>query len=450
MRTTRVKIMRTVMDGTVSVHSLVIAASIAVALAACGQSNTAGNGAAQAAPQQSDAQQPQNQQPVPQAQATQTAPQEFYLQDTVTAAPLQVTFAQVLTGTHIGGDNQLFDASAGDGAEYVVVRVKLKNVGAKPISSVDMPDIDLVDSQGVVYKPDVQASIAAAEALGDDSKVLSDLNPDLSVTKVEAFEVSKKIFDAATWRLHVGDNISYHLLAQNPSPAPASEGGVPPVSQQAPTTVDQTASAASTAEDQQSAQVTLANTVVPADCAEVTSCVGSSLDAAKHENVDGLRHIASVMDAFAKPDIGNRSVANDLNAKGLAAIRSGDYASAEPLLAQAYSENPRNPEIAANYGATLTHNGKIDDALKVLSNAIALDPRRTSTWVPYADALVADRRTDDAISALWIGWQWSGNRDKALSFYASLANQQPPQPQTSVYAKALAWVRDGQRPSFGG
>ncbi|MFL9929833.1 tetratricopeptide repeat protein [Paraburkholderia sp. RL18-103-BIB-C] len=438
------------MEGAALVRPLVFATSIAVALAGCGQSNTADNSAAQTTSQQSDAQQPQSQQPVPQAQAAQPAPQEFYLKDTVTAAPLQVTFEQMLTGTHIGGDNQIFDASAGEGAEYIVIRVKLKNVGTKPISAVDMPDINLVDAQDSIYKPDVQASMAAAEALGDDSKVVSDLNPDLSVTKVEAFEVSKKVFDAVAWRLHVGDNISYHLLAQNPPPAPASEGGVPPASQQVSTSVDQNASAASAAADQQSAQVAPAKTAMPADCADVTSCVGSSLDAAKHENVDGLRHIASVMDGFAKPDIGNRTIANDLNAKGLAAIRSGEYAGAEPLLAQAYSENPRNPEIAANYGVTLTHNGKIDDALKVLSNAIALDPRRTSTWIPYADALVADKRNDDAVSALWIGWQWSGNRDKALSFYASQASQQPPQPQTPVYAKALAWVKDGQRPSVGG
>lgn len=382
MRLTKRKGPATALNGLKGLSPIFVAASTALLLSACNQSTNGDSSSARNAPQQPVSQQAEVQQPAAPQPVAQQAPQEFFLKDAVTAGPIESTFDDIQVGSQINA--QFTSANASEGGEYVVVKVKLKNVGTVPMSAIDMPEIKLVDANGNLYSQDVDASIAAAEVLGDNSKVLSDLNPDIAVTKVQAFEVSKKAFDPASWRLRVGESISYHLTVQNqpvaqpsaapaqPEPQQAAASDVPPTPNAAP--VAQAASAPS--ENDSPAKVAGAN---EGDCGDVASCVSSSIDAAKHENVDGLRHIASLMDSFQKPDVGNRSVANDLNTKALVAMKGNDYTGAEPLLAQAYKENPRNPEIAANYGFTLEREGKADAAFTLLNQAVALDPRRTAT-----------------------------------------------------------------------
>lgn len=140
--------------------------------------------------------------------------QEFYVNDTVNGESLQTTLTDVQTGKHIQAT--ITDAQAAEGGMYVVVSLKIKNIGTKPITAFEMPKITLIDVNGNHYDSDLNATMAAHMALGDTSKVLSDLNPDLTVTKIVAFEVSEKAFDPTTWRLQVGEHITYHLT-QSPN-----------------------------------------------------------------------------------------------------------------------------------------------------------------------------------------------------------------------------------------
>lgn len=187
---------------------------------------------------------------------------------------------------------------------------------------------------------------------------------------------------------------------------------------------------------------------VPASCSDVNTCLESSLVAAKHEDSDGLRHLATIIDGFPKPDMGNKAFARDLNKRALDALKNNDYAGAEPLLAQAYKTNPQDVEIAANYGFVLVHQQQVDTALTALKAALILNPRRTATWVPIAEALAAKGDNQDATAALWIAYQWSSNQTTTINFYAQHAADTPADDMTPIYAQALSWIRDGQRPGF--
>ncbi|MEW9584507.1 DUF4352 domain-containing protein [Paraburkholderia sp. DGU8] len=153
---------------------------------------------------------------------TPPAPQEFYVGDTLENGQLQVTLSAVKTGTTI---NSSFETkTASEGGQYVVVIVKEKNVGSKPINSFDMPRINLVDSNGNKYSSDIDASSAAASIFGDNSKILSDLNPGIATTSVKAFEVGKDAFNADAWHLKVGDAFVYRLVSRaNPTAQAAAE-----------------------------------------------------------------------------------------------------------------------------------------------------------------------------------------------------------------------------------
>ena len=91
----------------------------------------------------------------------------------------------------------------------------------------------------------------------------------------------------------------------------------------------------------------------------------------------------------------------------------------------------------------------IDHAVDVLADALLLDPRRTSTWTPLGEALALSGYPEEAVACLWIGYQWSANRDKSLAFYTSqVEKQKTSKPALAqAYESVLNWVQ-GNKPDF--
>jgi len=158
-----------------------------------------------------------------------------------------------------------------------------------------------------------------------------------------------------------------------------------------------------------------------AECETLNACVAQSLAAAKATDVDAVRKIASRIDALPKPDLGNKAVARQLNTAALESLKKEDFAGAVAQLRQAQKENPRDVEIAGNLGFALVKAGQAGEAQNVLQAALVLDPRRTSTWTPFAESLALGGKAEDAKAALWVSFQWSGNREKSLAFYQDRA-----------------------------
>jgi len=193
-------------------------------------------------------------------------------------------------------------------------------------------------------------------------------------------------------------------------------------------------------------------TAVPVECSEAKQCLALSLIAATHEDMEAVRAIAIRFDSLNKPAQGNRAVSRKLNSDGLDAMKRNDFNAATDFFRKGFSENPRDVEIAANLGFALVKSEQIGNSIDVLTRALLLDPRRTSTWTPLAEALVLNGRKEEALAALWIGYQWSSNRDKSIAFYATRAeNERDIHPSVSEMYKSVSdWVTGIQRPPFGG
>jgi predicted Zn-dependent protease len=132
--------------------------------------------------------------------------------------------------------------------------------------------------------------------------------------------------------------------------------------------------------------------------------------------------------------MGNKAVARKLNAAALEALKQDDVAGAIAQLRQARQENPQDVEIAANLGFALV---KADDpaaAQVVLKEALLLNPRRTSTWTPLAEALALSGQMDQAKAAIWVAFQWSSNRDKSLAFYLDRSTKETRPALAQLYA----------------
>jgi len=250
------------------IQSMLVAASalVLVSLSAC--NNSSDNSPTQAVQSASPSATTQTAATTP---PPPPAPQEFYVGDTLENGQLQVTLTAVKTGTTFNTPFEIKTAS--EGGQYVVVIVKEKNVGSKPINSFDMPRINLIDSNGNKYSEDIDASGAAATVFGDNSKILSDLNPGIATTSVKAFEVGKDAFNADAWHLKVGDAFVYRLVSQTKPPAQAAAEASPQTATEPPSqpaaaqaNAPQVQAQQPPAQDQQpQAQTTQASTAQPAD-----------------------------------------------------------------------------------------------------------------------------------------------------------------------------------------
>lgn len=188
-----------------------------------------------------------------------------------------------------------------------------------------------------------------------------------------------------------------------------------------------------------------------ADCTTPRQCLPLALKAAANEDVDTVRSLATRIEGFGKPDLGNRAVSRKLNSEGLEALKADQPAAAADLFRKGLAENPRDVELAGNLGFALVKAGKAAEAVEVLTAALQLDPRRSSTWTPLAEALALAGNKDESLAALWIAFQWSGNRDKSLAFYADRAEkEQATRPALAeMYKTVLGWVSEGRRPKLG-
>ncbi|AOC92964.1 uncharacterized protein BARD7_03525 [Bacillus amyloliquefaciens] len=86
------------------------------------------------------------------------------------------------------------------------------HVSNKPLSSFSIPRAKLADSKGTSYDSDIDASSSyATETKVDTSKILSDLNPNIKVTDVKAFEVDKDAYAKGTWKLKLNNNVEVKI-----------------------------------------------------------------------------------------------------------------------------------------------------------------------------------------------------------------------------------------------
>ncbi|KMY41145.1 hypothetical protein AC621_15590 [Bacillus sp. FJAT-27445] len=130
----------------------------------------------------------------------------YNIGDTVKTEKTEVTVTKVEDRDTVG--TQYVEKKASEGGTIVAVQYTIKNVSKKPISSFSIPTVKLVDADGTSYDSDIVASVIyAPETKVDNSKILSDLNPNIKVTGVKAFEVDKEAYAQGTWKLKFSNDV---------------------------------------------------------------------------------------------------------------------------------------------------------------------------------------------------------------------------------------------------
>ena len=108
---------------------------------------------------------------------------------------------QIVQNTTMRAVGNYFNLTASEGAIYVAIRFKYKNISTKPIGSFSKPRIKLKAPDSTEYDPDIGATSSYSTQLTLDEKIFSDLNPGITVSGASVFEVSKELFNPATWKM---------------------------------------------------------------------------------------------------------------------------------------------------------------------------------------------------------------------------------------------------------
>ncbi len=124
----------------------------------------------------------------------------------------EITLTKFLEKSSVG--NEYLNQKASEGAIYVAVEFKYKNVSGKPISSYKLPNkLKLIGPDGIKYESDSGASSYYATETNNDQKILSDLNPGITSKSSEVFEISKDSWKQPGWSLLIDadDDVYYKL-----------------------------------------------------------------------------------------------------------------------------------------------------------------------------------------------------------------------------------------------
>ncbi|MBF0120761.1 MAG: SEL1-like repeat protein [Desulfobacterales bacterium] len=110
---------------------------------------------------------------------------------------LEITVISTEIKDSIG--DEYFNTKPAEDAIYVAIKWKYKNITGKPINSFNQPNIKLLDPNGLKYNEDFEASSFYATEVNVTEKIISDLNPGITVMGAKVFEVSKESFNKSTW-----------------------------------------------------------------------------------------------------------------------------------------------------------------------------------------------------------------------------------------------------------
>ena len=122
----------------------------------------------------------------------------------------EITVTNVSKKYSVG--DMFWNETPAEGAVYVTVQWKYKNITEEPISSFSTPDIKLVSPKGTEYRTDSAASAAFASQVNPNEKILSDLNPGITTTAADVFEVAESLIVEDGWTLKVsGKSVEINL-----------------------------------------------------------------------------------------------------------------------------------------------------------------------------------------------------------------------------------------------
>ena len=141
--------------------------------------------------------------------ATVTEKPEYSIGDTITTDKFEITITNLQTRTSVG--NSYLNSKPSEGGIYVCDDFEYKNITEKPISSISCPHLTLKDSKGISFNSDTEATAYYSTETSPDRKIVSALNPGITVTNSAVFEISADDYNAGGFSLVIKADKSFNV-----------------------------------------------------------------------------------------------------------------------------------------------------------------------------------------------------------------------------------------------
>ena len=122
------------------------------------------------------------------------------------------------------------------------------------------------------------------------------------------------------------------------------------------------------------------------------------------------------IEAFPKPTTGDRKAARKLNEQGLTALKAEDFNQALAALQSAVTIDPADVEVLNNYVYALIKAKRLQDAESEAGRLLTISPGRSSAWANLAEIYALKNKSDEAVAALVLAFQFSSNKDRTITF----------------------------------
>jgi len=129
----------------------------------------------------------------------QATPEKGNFKDKIQIDNVVANFTVLIRPRLVSGEQSI--SKPAEGGIYMIVYCSATNAGATPQLPFDI-DLKLVDPNNVEYAADVAAT-AALYSISDDitAKIVSNINPGISVTTASVFEISDAMLDQQFWKI---------------------------------------------------------------------------------------------------------------------------------------------------------------------------------------------------------------------------------------------------------
>ena len=178
-------------------------------------------------------------------------------------------------------------------------------------------------------------------------------------------------------------------------------------------------------------------------CGDIENCIKVMLEAVNPRKPEAIQLTITRIGELNKPQRGDRKAARDLNKKGLDEYKNNNFTSAIDLLKQAVAADPADVEVQSNLGFVALRANRNDVASSALSNALLIDSRRTSSWVPVAELFAVKGDSDAAVRALLLGYEFSANKEKTITFYEDKSSNAERETMKPIFVLALQNIKSG-------
>ena len=130
-------------------------------------------------------------------------------------------------------------------------------------------------------------------------------------------------------------------------------------------------------------------------------------------------------------------------------LTKGAYRHAEPLLQSLNTLHPDRPDILFNYGMMLSDQGKLEEAINLLSRLTDINPENAEAWNALGIAHLRNQQVDNAKRALRQSYKLDPENGHTLRNLGGLLANENPLEALPLLEKAAEMLPDDQQAQYG-